>query len=115
MPSRIEITLKPEMLDAEGEGLSRKARDYFGLEVESVRTVHIVTIDAALTEAQCDLVRSDVFTNPVTLLNDIMFNLFHPDLFLRAVVTTGMLTAVFIVAYVILFLLPRISLEPVHK
>ncbi len=57
----------------------------------------------------------DVFTNPITLFNDITFNLFHPDLFLRAVVTTGMLTAVFIVAYVILFLLPRISLEPVPK
>ncbi|PID87292.1 MAG: transposase [Chloroflexi bacterium] len=54
----------------------------------------------------------DVFVNPFTLFNDVMLNLFHPDLFLRAVVTTGMLTAVFIVAYVILFLLPRVSLEP---
>lgn len=57
----------------------------------------------------------DIFTNPVTLLNDLVFNLFHPDLLFKAVVTTGMLTAVFIVAYVILFLLPRISLEPVPK
>ena len=57
----------------------------------------------------------DVFTNPVTLLNDLAFNLFHPDLLFKAVVTTGMLTAVFIVAYVILFLLPRISLEPEPK
>ena len=71
MPSRIEITLKPELLDAEGEGLSRKARDYFDLDVESARTVHIITIDAALTEAQCDLVRSDVFTNPVTQISSL--------------------------------------------
>ncbi len=55
----------------------------------------------------------DVFTNPVMLLNDLTFNLLHPDLLLKALVTTGMLTAVFMVAYVILFLLPRISLEPV--
>ena len=54
----------------------------------------------------------DIFTNPVTLLNDLAYNLLNPDLFLKATVTTGMLTAVFIVAYVILFLLPRISLEP---
>ncbi len=57
----------------------------------------------------------DVFTNPVTLLNDLASNLFNPDLFLKATVTTGMLTAVFIVAYVIMFLLPRISLEPLPK
>jgi uncharacterized membrane protein len=57
----------------------------------------------------------DVFANPITLLNDLAYNLFNPDLFLKAAVTTGMLTAVFMVAYVILFLLPRITLEPVPK
>ena len=57
----------------------------------------------------------DVFTNPISLLNDLAINLLNPDLFLKATVTTGMLTAVFMVAYVILFLLPRISLEPVPK
>ena len=66
MPSRIEITLKPELLDAEGEGLRRKARDYFGVQVERVRTVHIVTIDAELSAEQLDKVRSEIFTNPVT-------------------------------------------------
>lgn len=57
----------------------------------------------------------DVFTNPITLLNDLVHNLFNPDLFFKAFVTTGMLTAVFMVAYIILFLLPRITLEPVTK
>ncbi|WP_054031564.1 phosphoribosylformylglycinamidine synthase subunit PurS [Desulfatitalea tepidiphila] len=71
MPSRIEITLKPEMLDAEGLALSRKARDYFGIEVDNVRTVHILTIDSDLTEAQCERVRSDVFTNPVTQISSL--------------------------------------------
>ena len=71
MPSRIEITLKPDMLDAEGLALSRKARDYFGIQVDSVRTVHILTIDADLTEAQCERVRSDVFTNPVTQISSL--------------------------------------------
>ena len=52
---------------------------------------------------------------PITLLNDLAYNLFNPDLFFKAFVTTGMLTAVFMVAYLILFLLPRISLEPVTK
>jgi phosphoribosylformylglycinamidine synthase subunit PurSL len=66
MPSRIEITLKPELLDAEGEGLRRKARDYFGIRVQRVRTVHIVTIDAGFSAAQLERVRNEIFTNPVT-------------------------------------------------
>jgi uncharacterized membrane protein len=54
----------------------------------------------------------DVFTNPITLFNDLAYNFLNPDLLFRAVVTTGMLTAVFMIAYVIIFLLPRLSLEP---
>lgn len=71
MPSRIEITLKPELLDAEGESLRRKAADYFGIQAESVRTVNIVTIDAALTDEQIEMVRTDIFTNPVTQISSL--------------------------------------------
>lgn len=66
MPNRIEITLKPELVDAEGQGLLKKARDYFGIYVEEIRTVHIVTIDAQLTAEQLEMAQSDIFTNPVT-------------------------------------------------
>ncbi|RJQ74638.1 MAG: phosphoribosylformylglycinamidine synthase [Desulfobacteraceae bacterium] len=71
MPSRIEITLKPDLLDAEGENLRRKARDYFGIHTESVRTVNIVTIDAALTDEQVEQVRTEIFTNPVTQISSL--------------------------------------------
>ena len=71
MASRIEITLKPEILDAEGEGLRRKARDYFGITIDSVRTVHIVTIDAALSDEQLQSVQLEIFTNPVTQLSSL--------------------------------------------
>lgn len=71
MPSRIEITLKPELLDAEGEGLRRKARDYFSIQVESVRTVYIVTIDAALSADQLQRVQREIFTNPVTQISSL--------------------------------------------
>jgi phosphoribosylformylglycinamidine synthase subunit PurSL len=66
MPSRIEITLKPELVDAEGQGLRRKAWDYFGIQAESVRTVHILTIDAGLTPGQLARVQAEIFANPVT-------------------------------------------------
>jgi len=66
MPHKLEITLKPELFDAEGEGIRHKAADYFDIRVDRIRTVHILTIDADLTDAQLETIRSEVFTNPVT-------------------------------------------------
>ena len=66
MPHRLEITLRPDLLDAEGEGVRRKARDYFGLTLDSVRTVQVVTMDVDLNAEQLERLRCEVFTNPVT-------------------------------------------------
>ena len=69
MPYRLEIALKPDMLDAEGEGIRHKAKDYFGIELTKVRSISIVTIDAALTDTQIDIIQSGIFTNPVTQIS----------------------------------------------
>mgnify|MGYP000719462811 CR=1 FL=1 len=66
MPYRLEVTLKPELFDAEGETLRQKARDYFGIQLDAVRTVSVVTVDADLNPAQLETIRGEVFTNPVT-------------------------------------------------
>ena len=66
MPHRLEITLKPEMPDAEGEGICKKAEDYFGIRLQQVRVVHILTIDAALSVEQLETIQKRIFTNPVT-------------------------------------------------
>ncbi len=66
MPHRLEITLKPELFDAEGEGLRQKAGDYFDVRLKKIRTVHILTIDVDLPLEQLETIRTDVFTNPVT-------------------------------------------------
>ena len=71
MPNRIEITLKPELVDAEGQGLATKARDYFGIQTDGIRTVHIITIDAGLTDDQVARVQSEIFTNPVTQISSL--------------------------------------------
>ena len=63
MPERIEVTLKEQLLDAEGESLRLKAKNYFDIDLHRVRTVHIVTIDADLTDDQVETVRTEVFTN----------------------------------------------------
>jgi phosphoribosylformylglycinamidine synthase len=66
MAHRLEITLKAELFDPEGQGICRKARDYFGIGLESVRTVHVITIDADLSPKRLERVRTELFTNPVT-------------------------------------------------
>ena len=71
MPQRIEITLKDDLLDAEGESLRHKARNYFDIAIDAVRTIQIVTIDAALTDAQVETVRKGIFTNPVIQVSSL--------------------------------------------
>ena len=66
MPHRLEITLKPELFDAEGEGIRQKASAYFGIDIDCIRTVHILTIDRDLSPDQLHRIRADIFTNPVT-------------------------------------------------
>ena len=66
MLSRLEIRLKNELMDAEGESLRRKAKEYFALEVEDIRVIRILTMDTSLTREQLEQVRVRLFTNPVT-------------------------------------------------
>jgi len=69
MPHRLEIAIRPDLPDAEGRGIQKKARDYFDIELNSVRVVQINTLDADLTPAQCDTIRTEVFTNPITQIS----------------------------------------------
>ncbi|MCP4368357.1 MAG: phosphoribosylformylglycinamidine synthase, partial [Deltaproteobacteria bacterium] len=66
MSHRLEIALKPELFDAEGEGVRKKAKNYFGFEIDEVRTVNIIIIDADLSSEQLETVQNEIFTNPVT-------------------------------------------------
>ena len=66
MASRLEIKLKKELMDAEGNAILRKARQYFGFKVDSIRVIRALTIDADLDPDQLEGIRTDIFTNPVT-------------------------------------------------
>jgi phosphoribosylformylglycinamidine synthase len=67
--ARLEITLKPDLFDAEGEAIRRKARDYFNIQLDEVRTIHVLTIDAQLTQEQLESARRQIFTNPVSQIS----------------------------------------------
>lgn len=66
MPARLEIALKPELFDAEGESVLRKARDYFAIPIQQVRVIQVLTIDASLDSQDLEAIRRKIFTNPVT-------------------------------------------------
>ncbi len=51
--------------------MRNKARDYFGIETDDIRSVHIITIDADLTPEQLRKSQDDIFTNPVTQISSL--------------------------------------------
>ena len=69
MSHRLEIALKENLVDAEGEGIRQKAKSYFGIDIDSVRTVHILTIDADLRHDHLQAIQAEIFTNPVTQIS----------------------------------------------
>ena len=73
MPYRLEIALKPELFDAEGDGIRRKANTYFGIKIDRVRSIQVITIDANLSKDQLKIIQTNIFTNPVT-----QFSSFNP-------------------------------------
>lgn len=73
MKKVLEIALKQELSDAEGESLRKKAKAYFGIEIDRVRTIQILTFDVDLTESQFRLIQEEIFTNPVTQISS-----YHP-------------------------------------
>ena len=52
MTSRLEITLKESLFDAEGESLRQKAHRYFSHRLDDVRVVQIITLDVELSPDQ---------------------------------------------------------------
>ncbi|NTU47795.1 MAG: phosphoribosylformylglycinamidine synthase, partial [Syntrophobacteraceae bacterium] len=66
MAVKLEIGLKAHLFDPEGANLCRKIRDYFGWEVREARVIHVLTLDADLSDREMEIIRRDIFTNPVT-------------------------------------------------
>jgi phosphoribosylformylglycinamidine synthase II len=66
MAVRLEIGWRAELPDAEGEGVRRQAKEYFGLEMDGVRVLRLLMLDLDLSPAELEAVRTEVFTQPTT-------------------------------------------------
>ncbi|MGQ9687558.1 MAG: AIR synthase-related protein [Desulfobaccales bacterium] len=66
MAVRLEIGWRSELPDAEGEALRRKAQEYFALSLDRVRVLRVLMLDLDLPPDILEMIRTEVFTNPVT-------------------------------------------------
>ncbi len=57
----------------------------------------------------------DIFSQPVIVFNDIVTSLVHPQMFLKTVTVSLLLSAIFLFAYLIFFSLPGLALSPNTK
>jgi phosphoribosylformylglycinamidine synthase II len=70
MAVRLEIGWRPELTDAEGEGVRRRAQEYFGLKIAGVRVLKVLMLDLDLAPEELEAVRTGVFTHPSTQVSD---------------------------------------------
>ena len=73
MPHRLEIALRPDLFDAHGDGIRKKALDYFGIRIDQIRVVRICVMDLELSARELEAVQTEIFTNPVTQISS-----YHP-------------------------------------
>ncbi|MBU1341866.1 MAG: phosphoribosylformylglycinamidine synthase [Proteobacteria bacterium] len=71
MISCIEIALKKELRDAEASSLIKKAASYFNINIQAARCINIVTIESDLDLHQLEVVKDEIFTNPVTQISSL--------------------------------------------
>ncbi len=66
MATRIEVKFKQGVVDALGESVKNRAAADLGVELQSVSTVDVYTIDKDLTEKEIERCRTEIFTDPMT-------------------------------------------------
>ena len=69
MTFRLEIRLKDALVDALGAGVLQKSKAYFGFNVEDVRVIRVLTIDAHFNTHELSRIQNEIFTNPITELS----------------------------------------------
>jgi phosphoribosylformylglycinamidine synthase len=71
MAHRIEVTFRPEFVDALGHSVCKRIRSGLGLPVEDVRTVDVYTLDDELSVEELQLLAEELFCDPVVQLYSV--------------------------------------------
>ena len=65
MANRILVGLKQGVIDARGERVKRQIREHLGIELDSVRTIDVYTVDAQLSPAEIVAAAAGPFSDPI--------------------------------------------------
>ena len=65
MAWRIVVGLKKDVKDARGERVLRELREHLGLSLQSIRTLDVYTVDAALSDSEIEQAAAGPFSDPV--------------------------------------------------
>jgi phosphoribosylformylglycinamidine synthase subunit PurSL len=62
---RIEVAMKPALSDPAGEALRARVREDLSIAIAAARVIDVFTLNAALTDAELEKVRCELFTDPI--------------------------------------------------
>ena len=65
MPNRIEVAMQPGQRDPAGDTLRAQLHDDLHIDVAGVSVIDVYTIDAALSAAELERVRTELLTDPI--------------------------------------------------
>ena len=65
MANRILVGLKQGVTDARGERVKRQIKEHLGIELASVRTIDVYTVDANLSSEEISAAAAGPFSDPV--------------------------------------------------
>jgi len=66
MYHRIEVGFKPGATDALGEGKRKDVESFIDIDVDSVKMRRVYTVDAELSEKELELIKRELFVDPIT-------------------------------------------------
>ena len=66
MGTRIEVAIRPELPDPQGNRFIKRIQDDYGIRVSSARILDVYHVDKALNEDQQERCRRELFTDPLT-------------------------------------------------
>ena len=73
MVKKLEIALKKELFDSEGNSIKEKANRYFGIKIDDIRTIKSLLFDVKLSDSEFKKIKDELFTNPVTEVSSYGF------------------------------------------
>lgn len=77
--TKLEISLRPDLPDPAGDGLKRKAMEYFGIPLDDVRTARVLTFESNLGSDISRLLEAEL-CDPVTEVSSFE-TVFNPDMY----------------------------------